>query len=444
MDRPARSAGASGVGAREAGRDVGAQSMAERIMVVGHGATTCLGRDMEATWAGLIAGRSGIARHPELDPERFLVDLGGMVGRPGLDGEAEDPAIARLGAKSIHMALAATKSAWADAGLDRAEGIDPDRVAVVIGSAFGGMDLHEEEATRSARRKGLSASPYLVPGLLINQVAGQVAQHLGAHGPSVAPANACATGGHAIALAAMFLRAGEADLVVCGGTESAFTPLLVNGFATMKALVGRRAGDRSQADPAQASRPFSADRAGFVMSEGAGMLVLATEAATKKFGLIPQAELAGWALNSDGYHMAMPNGATIERCLARALGHAGMEPGEVDYYNAHGTSTPVNDRVETLAIKHVFGDHARRLPISSIKGALGHGLGAASAIEAAVCVRTLREQVIPPTINYLPDAELDLDYVPDRARPAPVRAVMSASFGFGGTNNALIFRKGDR
>ena len=413
-------------------------------MVVGHSAITCLGHDMEATWTNLIAGRSGIRRHASLSSESFLVDLGGMVDDFGPGTAAEDPAVSRLAARFIHLALASARQAWTNAGLDLIPTIDRDRVAVAVGSAFGGMDLYEAEAVKSARRKSLATSPYLVPGLLINQAAGQVAQHLDLHGPSVAPANACATGGHAIALGALLLRAGEADLAVCGGAESAFTPAIVNGFATMKALVGRRPEDRSLADPTQASRPFSVDRAGFVMSEGAGMVILATEAAVQKYGLNVQAELAGWALNSDGYHMAMPHGSTIEKCLATALGRARIEPSSVDYYNAHGTSTAVNDRVETQAVKTVFGDHARRLPISSVKGALGHGLGAAAAIEAAVCVRTLLDQILPPTINYRPDPELDLDYVPDQARSATVNTVLSASFGFGGTNNALLFQRSDR
>lgn len=415
-------------------------------MVVGHSALTCLGRTTDETWDNLLAGRSGIARHESLDPASYLVNVAGLVPNFGPGTPDEDPTVARLGAKSIHLALAASRAAWTDARLDQLapEALDRDRVAVVIGSAFGGMDLHQAELERSARRKSLSASPYLVPGLLINQAAGQVAQALDLHGPSVAPANACATGGHAIALGAMLLRSGEADIALCGGAESAFTPLIVNGFATMKALANPKPGDRASDDPAQASRPFSVDRAGFVMSEGAGMVILATAAAAEKFGLTRQAELAGWALNSDGYHMAMPNGATIERCLVQALRRAEVRPEEVGYYNAHGTSTAVNDRVETQAIRSVFGDHARRLAISSIKGAIGHTLGAASGIEAAACVRALLTGQLPPTINYRPDPELDLDYVPDQARAWSGGAVMSASFGFGGTNNALIFRKGDR
>jgi 3-oxoacyl-[acyl-carrier-protein] synthase II len=279
--------------------------------------------------------------------------------------------------------------------------------------------------------------------MIINRGAGQVAQHLGLHGPSVAPANACASGGHAVALAGMLLRAGEADLALCGAAESAFTPAVVNGFATMKALLGRKPGDRSAEDPAQASRPFSADRAGFVLAEGAGMLVLATLSAATRMGLTPQAEVLGWSWNSDGHHMAMPDGPTIARCLATALGRSGVRPEEVDYYNAHGTSTAVNDRVETQAVKEVFNGHARRLPVSSIKGALGHSLGAASAVEAAACVRALLAQVIPPTLNYRPDPELDLDYVPEGARTARLGTVVSASFGFGGTNNALVLRRWD-
>jgi 3-oxoacyl-[acyl-carrier-protein] synthase II len=239
----------------------------------------------------------------------------------------------------------------------------------------------------------------------------------------------------------MFLQTGVADLALCGAGESAFTPAIVNGFATMKALLPRKREDRSSEDPGQASRPFSLDRAGFVLSEGAGMVVLATESVAHRLGLEIQAELSGYAMNSDGYHMALPSGARIAQCLRSALRSADVAPEAIDYYNAHGTSTATNDRVETEALRDVFGEHARRLPVSSIKGALGHSLGAASAIEAAVCVRSLRDQMIPPTINYIPDPELDLDYVPRESRPARVDAAMSASFGFGGTNNALIFRR---
>jgi 3-oxoacyl-[acyl-carrier-protein] synthase II len=416
--------------------------MADRIFIVGHAAVTCLGRDMDATWRGLIEGRSGIRRHEALGSESFLQDLGGLVEDFGPGSASEDPAIAKLSARFLHLGMAAARAAWSESGLARpGSGLDPYRAAVVMGSAFGGLDLLEAEQARMARRRSPVISPYLVPAMIINQAAGQVAQHLGLYGPGAAPANACASGGHAVVLGAMFLRSGEADVALCGAAESAFTPAVVNGFATMKALLGKKSGDRAERDPGQASRPFSADRAGFVLAEGAGALVLATEAAVRRLGLEPQAELVAWSTNSDGYHMAMPCRDRIARCLATALGRGGLSPTQIDYYNAHGTSTILNDQVETQVVGDVFGDSARRLPVSSIKGALGHSLGAASAIEAAVSVRALRHQLIPPTINYQPDPELDLDYVPYQARAAPLDHVLTASFGFGGTNNALILRR---
>jgi 3-oxoacyl-[acyl-carrier-protein] synthase II len=415
---------------------------ADRIYVVGHAAVTCLGRDMDSTWQRLLEGRSGIRRHAALASESFLQDVGGIVEDFGPGSELEDQAIAKLPARFLHLSLAAARSAHADAGLDRkAERIDPVRAAVVFGSAFGGLDLLDAERDRMNQRRTLAISPYLVPGMIINQAAGQVAQHLRLYGPNAAPANACASGGHAVVLGAMFLQSGAADLAVCGAGESAFTPAVVNGFATMKALLGRKRGDRAEQHPAQASRPFSSDRAGFVLSEGAAALVLATETAARRLGLDAQAELIGWATSADGYHIAMPCREGIGRCLSSALAHAGLTPERIDYYNAHGTSTVVNDRVETQVLKDIFGDAAARLPVSSVKGALGHSLGAASAIEAAVAVRALKDQLIPPTINFVPDPELDLDYVPNQARPARLEHVLSASFGFGGTNNALIFRR---
>jgi 3-oxoacyl-[acyl-carrier-protein] synthase II len=414
--------------------------MADRIFVVGHSAVTCLGRDMNSTWQGLIASRSGIRRHPGLGCETYLQDVAGLVPDFGPGSASEDPEIAKLPARFLHLAMAAARAAWNDAGLNHRENsIDRDRAAVVAGSAFGGLDLLEAETARAARRRSLAVSPYLVPGMIINQAAGQIAQHLRLYGPSAAPANACASGGHAVLLGAMFLRAGEADVALCAAGESAFTPSIVNGFATMKALLGRRQNDRSEHDPSQASRPFSKDRSGFVLAEGAGALLLATESAVSRLGLEPQAELLGWSANSDGHHMAMPCRERIVRCLESAMRNAGVAPETIDYYNAHGTSTVLNDQAETLVIKDVFRDDARRLPISSIKGALGHSLGAASAIEAAVSVQALQEQLIPPTINYLPDPELDLDYVPNEARATRLDTVMTAAFGFGGTNNCLIF-----
>jgi 3-oxoacyl-[acyl-carrier-protein] synthase II len=415
--------------------------MPERIFVVGHAAVTCLGQDMDSTWQGLVEGRSGIRRHASLGSDSFLQDVAGIVENFGPGSTTEDHAVAKLGARFLHFSMAAARSAWTDAGLDRLEGqFDPNKAAVVIGSAFGGLDLLDAEQQRMIKRKSLAVSPYLVPAMIINQAAGQIAQHLGLYGPSAAPANACASGGHAVVLGAMFLRSGDAELALCGAGESAFTPAVINGFATMKALLGKKPGDRSEHDPRQGSRPFSVDRAGFVMSEGAGALVLATESAARRLGLELQAELVGWSTNSDGYHMAMPSRERIRRCLETALERSALNCDQVDYYNAHGTSTSVNDRVETQVLRDVFGASVGRLPVSSIKGAIGHSLGAASAIEAAVAVRALRAQLIPPTINFMADPELELDYVPNHARPARLDVVVTASFGFGGTNNALVLR----
>jgi 3-oxoacyl-[acyl-carrier-protein] synthase II len=294
--------------------------MPERIYVVGHAAVTCLGHEIDTTWRGLVAGRSGIRRHSSLPAETFMQSLAGMVDDFGPGSKGEDPAISKLTARFLHLSMAAARAGWADAGLDRLEGqYDPHRAAVVFGSAFGGLDLLETERDRMARRRTLAISPYLVPGMIINQAAGQVAQQLRVYGPSAAPANACASGGHAVVLGAMFLRAGDADIALCGAGESAFTPPIVNGFATMKALLGNKEGDRSDQDPGQASRPFSVDRAGFVLSEGAGAIVLATESAVNRLGLEVQAELIGWTTNTDGHHMAMPCRERIQRCLETAL-----------------------------------------------------------------------------------------------------------------------------
>ena len=410
-----------------------------RIVVVGTGAATCLGQNWPATWANLLAGKGGLDRNSQrLPAEQFMVDIGGFVPGFGPGKGVEDPRLAKLEARFLHLGLAAAEEAWRPLkGLP----YDPDRVAVVATSAFGGVDLQENERKRAELRGRLNVGPYTVPGLLINQLGGQISQHLGLFGPGFAPSTACASGGHGLVMGAMLLRSGMADIALCGASESAFVPSIVNAFATMKALAVIKPDDRANSDPSQASRPFSGDRCGFVMSEGAGMLALATLAEACRLNLEILGELAGVGVNSDGYHMAAPHGPRVEKCMRLALADAGLEPSVVDYYNAHGTSTSVNDATETAALKAVYGDHARRLAVSSIKGALGHALGAASAIEAITTVESLRLGRIVPTINHVHDAALDLDYVPNQARRAELRHAMSASFGFGGTNNALVFRR---
>ncbi len=415
--------------------------MREQIVVVGHGAATALGSTMETTWKGLIDGCSGLRRQDALGPERFLQSIVGVVPDFPDDPTLAGTALSKLPGRFLKLGYRAAREAWENSKLDAATGLDRNRVALVVGSAFGGVDHLDNEIEAMGRRKSLATSPYLIPGVIVNQLAGQIAERLDLHGPSIAPANACATGGIAVSIGAALLLTGEADVALCGAAESAFTPFIVNGFATMKALLGRKPGDRSQDDPAQGSRPFSVDRAGFVLAEGAGMVVLTTARHARRLGIEPQAELAGWASNSDGHHMAIPEPTRITRCLQEALRHSEVAHEQVSYYNAHGTSTVVNDRVETQALKTVFGDHVRRIPVSSIKGALGHSLGAASAVEAAVSVRVIESQTIPPTLNFIRDPELDLDYVANEARSVRIQSVMSASFGFGGTNNVLVFRR---
>lgn len=410
-----------------------------RVVVVGIGAATCLGNDWPATWAGLVAGKGGLTRNTErLPSDRFLVDIGGFVQGYGPGKDVEDARLAKLESRFLHLGLATAEEAWRPL---KDKHYDPDRAAVIATSAFGGVDLQENERRKAESRGRLNVGPYTVPGLLINQLGGQISQHLGLYGPGFAPSNACASGGHGLVIGAMLLRCGTADLALCGAAESAFVPSIVNAFATMKALAQIKPGDRAYDDPSQASRPFSADRSGFVMSEGAGMIALATLEEARRLNLEILGELAGMAVTSDGYHMAAPYGPRIEKCLALALADAGVKPEEINYYNAHGTSTSVNDATETASLKAVFGEHVKRLAVSSIKGAIGHSLGAASAVEAIACVESLRKGQVIPTINYIPAGELDLDYIPNAARAMDCQFAMSASFGFGGTNNALVFRR---
>lgn len=410
-----------------------------RIVVVGMGSVTCLGRNWPTTWEKLIGGQGGLTRNTErLPSDQFLVDIGGFVDGLGPKSDDVDDRLSKLEARFLHLGLAAAEEAWRPLA---ASSFNPESVAVVTSSAFGGVDLQDNERKKAESRGRLAMGPYTVPGLLINQLGGQISQHLGLYGPGFAPSNACATGGHSIILGSLLLRSGMADLALCGAAECAFVPSIVNAFATMKALATIKPGDRAFDDPSQASRPFSVDRCGFVMSEAAGMMVLSTLENAERLGLEIYAELVGMSVNSDGYHMAAPYGPRIEQCLSKAIEDSGITPDQIGYYNAHGTSTLVNDATETASLKAVFGEYAKKLPVSSIKGAIGHSLGAASAVEAIATVECLRKEALVPTINYVPDQELDLDYIAGKARNISVNYAMSASFGFGGTNNALVFRR---
>ncbi len=410
--------------------------MKRRVVVTGVGVVSPLGNTAGETWEALCAGRSGIAKVTKFDTTGFKCGIGGEL-------KGFDP-IQFVNAKErrryddfIIYALACSEMALADSGLK----IDPtnaERTGVIIGSGIGGL-MSIEEAKESLLKKGPNLiSPFLIPGALANLAAGQVSIRLGAKGPITCTVTACASGADAIGYAFRTIAQGHADAMITGGSESAITPLAYAGFSAMRAMSVRND------DPQSASRPFDKGRDGFVMGEGCGILVLEELSSAVARGARIYAEIAGLGQSSDAFHVAAPppghEGAV--RCMRLALEDAGMKPEQIDYINAHGTSTPLNDLYETQAIKTVFGGHSARLAVSSTKSMTGHLLGAAGGIEAAFSVLAIDKKTIPPTINQTePDPECDLDYVPNLARAADISGVMCNSFGFGGVNVALVFRK---
>jgi 3-oxoacyl-[acyl-carrier-protein] synthase II len=407
-----------------------------RVVVTGLGITSPLGTGLEKNWDALINGRSGIAPITRFDTTDFAVKFAGEV-RDFNEEDYIDKKEARKMDLFIHYAIAAAEMALADSGLEINDD-NAERVGVVVGSGMGGLPAIEKyhEAFMSGGYRKIS--PFFIPMSIINLAAGQISIKLGAKGPNVAPVSACATGTHSIGDAFRMIQRGDADAVISGGTESTVCPLGIGGFSVMKALSTRND------DPQAASRPFEKNRDGFVMGEGAGILILEEYEQARRRGAKIYGEVAGYGMTGDAYHLTAPapGGEGAARCMKMALQTAGVNPEEVDYINAHGTSTPFNDLYETMAIKSVFGDHARRLMISSTKSMTGHLLGAAGGIEAVYSLLTISRGVVPPTINHIePDPECDLDYVPNTARKADVQVALSNSLGFGGTNATLLFRK---
>ncbi len=409
---------------------------ARRVVVTGVGLVTPVGVGTEETWQALLAGTNGIRTITNFDASEYPVRIAGEV--PGFDplrwiNRKEIKKMDRF----IHLAVGAAHLALEHAGLPIPVP-DPDRTGVIIGVGMGGLQTLEE-AVDVIRTKGPSrVSPFTIPKLIINLAPGHVSMMIGARGPNLSSVSACATGAHSVGDAARLIAMGDADVMIAGGAEATVTGLGIAGFAAMRALSTRND------EPHRASRPFDLERDGFVSAEGAGVLVLELLEHAKARGAHILAEIAGYGQSSDAHHMTMPDpdGAGAQAAMRNALRDADLEPGDIAYLNAHGTSTPVNDRIETLAIKHVFGDHARRMPISSTKSMTGHMLGAAGAVEAAVCALAIERGVIPPTINLeVPDPDCDLDYVPGQARELPVGAAISNSFGFGGTNACLVLRR---
>jgi 3-oxoacyl-[acyl-carrier-protein] synthase II len=407
-----------------------------RVVVTGLGITSPLGTGIEKNWDALTNGRSGIGPITRFDASDFPVKFAGEV-TDFPEEEFFDKKEARKMDLFIHYALGAAAMALADSGLEINAG-NAERVGVVVGSGMGGLPAiekyHEAMSTGGYRK----ISPFFIPMTIINLAAGQISIKSGAKGPNLAPVSACATGTHSIGEAYRIIQRGDADAVIAGGTESTICPLGMGGFSVMKALSTRND------DPQAASRPFEKSRDGFVMGEGAGIVILEEYESAKQRGAKIYGEVAGYGLTGDAYHLTAPSpgGEGAARCMKMALDTAGVNPEEVDYINAHGTSTPFNDLYETLAIKSVFGEYAKRLMVSSTKSMTGHLLGAAGGVEAIYTLLAMGRGVVPPTINYTePDPECDLDYVPNEARKADVKVALSNSLGFGGTNATLLFRK---
>jgi 3-oxoacyl-[acyl-carrier-protein] synthase II len=414
---------------------MGTLSDSQRVVVTGLGAIHGIGHNTEAFWASLIAGRSGISRVTQFDPTGYPTQIGAEVRDWNADAYM-DPKEARRNDRYTHFGFVAALQAVKDAGLDFAKE-DLDAVGVLIGSGIGGMFTFESQLKRMMEGGPRKVSPFTIPALIGNICSGLVAIHFGVRGPNFGVVSACATSTHAVGEAWHMIRRGDAEVMIAGGAEATITPFAYASFCSMKAMSTRND------DPGTASRPFSLGRDGFVMGEGAGVLVLESLAHARARGARIYGEIAGYAATADAYHITMPDpdGKGLGMAMTRALRWAEVAPDQVDYINAHGTSTPYNDKFETLAIKRLFGDHARRLPVSSTKSMTGHLLGAAGGIESVACLKALEQQILPPTINlHEPDPECDLDYVPNTARPAKVRTILSNNLGFGGQNAAIVFK----
>jgi 3-oxoacyl-[acyl-carrier-protein] synthase II len=402
-----------------------------RVAITGLGAVTPIGLDAPSTWEAAVAGRSGIGFIEAFDASAFPVRIAGEVR--GFDPETvAPPKEVRRMERNVLFAVAAAQEAWAEAAI---EGFDPARVGIVVGSAIGGLpgiaDQHAVLLERGADR----VSPFFIPSVLVDTASGQIAIQLGLRGPNYAAVSACATGSTAIGESAEIIRRGAADVMLAGGTESCIHPLILAGFCAMRGLVAE------EVDPTLASRPFDATRAGFVMGEGACVVVLEDLAAAQARGATIYAEVLGYGASNDAHHLAQPDPESIgvTEMMRSALERAGVARERVGYINAHGTSTPQGDLAETRAIKHVFGDHAYELAVSSTKSVTGHCFGAAGAVEAMICAKALYHQTLPPTINYRnPDPELDLDYVPNEARAVDIDVALSNAMGLGGHNGCLL------
>jgi len=407
-----------------------------RVVVTGLGIVSPVGNGVPEAWKNIQAGQSGITRITRFDASAFSSQIAGEV--KGFDpAKVLSTKEARRFDTFIHYGLAASIEALKDSGLDL-EREAREMIGVCVGSGIGGLPLIEDTHNAFLAGGPRKITPFFVPGSIINLISGQLSIMYGLKGPNLAVVTACTTANHSIGEAGRLIEYGDADVMVAGGSESCVSPLGVGGFCAARALSSRND------DPAGASRPWDKDRDGFVLGEGAGVLVLEELEHAKKRGARIYCELAGYGMSADAHHITAPceDGEGAVRCMSNALRNAGLNKDQVDYINAHGTSTPLGDVAETVAVKNCFGGHAKKLAVSSTKSMTGHLLGAAGGIEAIFSVLAVRDQVAPPTINLAnPDPQCDLDYVPNTARPMKIDVALSNSFGFGGTNGSLVFRK---
>ncbi len=408
----------------------------KRVVVTGLGIIASLGHNVDDFWQNILAGKSGVDRVRQFDPKDHATQIGAEV-RDWDPAQHMDPKEVRRNDRYTHFGFCAAKQAYADSKLDMSKE-NPDRIGVIIGSGIGGMDTHEVQHQRLLQGGPRKVSPFMIPALISNMATGLFAIEIGARGPNFGVVSACATATHAIGESMRMIRHGYADVMVCGGAEASITPLGYAGFCSMKAMSTRND------DPQRASRPFDLNRDGFIMAEGAGVIVIESLEHAQARGARIYCELAGYTATCDAYHITSPDpeGKGLSAAMRGAIADAGMQPQDIDYINAHGTSTSYNDKFETLAIKRIFGDHARKVLISSTKSMTGHLLGAAGGAEAIISIKALQDGVVPPTINLeTPDPECDLDYVPNVKRVAPIKTVLSDNLGFGGQNAAVVFKK---
>jgi len=412
-----------------------------RAYVVGYAVASPLGATFETTWRRAEAGEAGFRRITRCHVDSPCNVVGEIPDwNPHALDFATEKDVHQWNAAFVLLTMAVCRDALRDAGVEMTPETAP-RTACLIGSALNGHDAYRIATAALAQGGASKVSPFLLPNLCGNVPSGKAGMLLGFTGPVFSPQGACASGNHAIGLGARLIRDGDCDFVLAGGVDMPILPELVHGFANMNATIKLRPGDRAFDDPAQASRPFSADRRGFVLAEGAGVLVLASDDALAAHGLTPRAEVLGVGWTSDAYHFTRPNPETITRAIRDSIADAGLQPADVQHVNAHGTSTPQGDAVEVACLREVFGEGLRRIPITSNKSQIGHTLGAAAAIEGALTIEGLRRGVLLPTINYIPDPALgEVDVVPNAARRQRCELALSNAFGFGGTNCCILFR----